>query len=447
VSGRGEDLQMAAAATPESNHDHRRGRSYQVLRHRDYRLLFSGQIVSVAGSQIQSAAIAWQLFELTGDPVKLGLLGLCRFVPLMIFGIAGGVVADRGDRRRILLVTQLVLLMTSGMLALLTWADSINALAIYSLVIVAATVEAVSNPTRQALIPLLVPRAEIPAASTMSLIGFHLATVGGPAAGGLIIAWQGVAAAYLVDALSFLAVIAAVLLMHARPAIPAITIGSFAAALEGLRFLRKTPVLLGVMTTDFFATFFGVSTSLMPIFAVRVLDVGPRGLGLLLSAPAVGAVASAVFLGVVRLPNRAGLTVLVSIGLYGACLLGFGLSTSFSMSLLFLAGTGASDSVSMTLRHAIRSLLTPDELRGRVAAVQGTLGAGGPRLGEFEAGLLAAWSGAGPAVAIGGVLTVITAIVVARVVPQIPRFLLSSVISQVDAVPTEAANAKTATAD
>jgi hypothetical protein len=181
------------------------------------------------------------------------------------------------------------------------------------------------------------------------------------------------------------------------------------------------------MATDFFATFFGVSTSLMPIFAEDVLDAGPRGLGLLLAAPAVGAVISAIVLGVIRIPDRAGLLVLVAVAIYGACLFGFGMSHTLWLSLLFLAGSGASDSVSMTLRHAMRTLLTPDGLRGRVAAVNRTLGAGGPQLGEFEAGVLASIAGAGPTVAFGGLATVATALVVTRLVPQIPRFRLHSV--------------------
>ena len=416
-------------------------RSYSVLRHRDYRLLWAGETISVAGSQVQRAAVAWQVFRLTEDPVQLGILGLCRFVPIILFGLAGGVLADQGDRRRTLVITQSILLATSAVLAVLTWADAITMAAIYALVVVAAIVESVANPTRQALIPLLVPRAELPAASTMNLIGFHVASVGGPALGGLLIAWLGVGTAYLIDTISFVAVIYAVLAMQARPVLPPLAVGGFAAALEGLRFLRGSPVLLGVMATDFLATFFGVSTALMPIFAEEVLDAGPRGLGLLLAAPAVGAVASAVVLGITRMPNRAGLIVLISVAVYGACLTGFGLSTTLWLSLLFLAGSGAADSVSMTLRHGMRALLTPDPLRGRVAAVNRTLAAGGPQLGEFEKGVLASFVGAGPAVAAGGVATVLTAVVVGRVYPQIAGHRLASAI--VDVPDAAAAPAKT----
>lgn len=411
---------------PVATADFRSGRAYRVLRNRDYRLLFAGDAVSTAGSQIQRTAVAWQVFRLTDDPLQLGLLGLCRFLPAMLFSIAGGVVADRGDRRRTLFATQLLLLACSATLAVLTWAGAISMPAIYALVALASVVDSVANPTRQALIPLLVPREELPAASTMNLIEFHTALIGGPAIGGILIAWLGVSSAYFVDAVSFGAVIFAVVAMRARPELPPAMTGGLEAAREGLHFLRRSPVLLGVMVTDFFGTFFGFSSLLMPIFAEKVLHAGPRGLGLLLAAPAVGGVAAAIVLAIVPLPNRAGLTVLVSVALYGGAMTGFGLSTTLWISLACLALSGIADSVSMTLRHAMRNLLTPDALRGRVASVHRMLSFGGPQLGEFEAGLLAAAIGAGPAVAVGGVATIVTAFAAVRIVPEIGSFRLST---------------------
>lgn len=406
------------------------GRSYTVLRHRDYALLLAGESISTAGSQIQRAAVAWQVYRLTDDPLQLGMLGLCRFVPIILFGIAGGVIADRGNRRSTLLATQSALMTISALLAVLTWSGAISVPVIYALVVIAAIVESISNPTRAALMPLLVPRAELPAASMMNLVGFNLGHVLGPAVGGVIIASLGVGAAYVVDAASFVTVIVAVLAMRARPALPSLAVSGLSAAIEGLRFLRGSPVLLGVMLTDFMATFFGVSSSLMPIFAEDILHAGPRGLGLLLSAPAFGAVVSAVGLGLIRIPNRVGLIFLAMIAVYGACLIGFGMSRTLWLSLLFLAGSGAADSVSMTLRHLMRTVLTPDELRGRVAAVHRTLAAGGPQLGEFEAGVLASAAGAGPAVALGGVATVLTAGTVAWAVPKIAAYRLTSTATE-----------------
>jgi MFS family permease len=392
-------------------------RAYSVLVHRDYRLLWSAEFASSLGTQVQRVAIAWQVFQLTGDPVKLGLLGLCRFVPILIFGLAGGVVADRYDRRRTLLGSQLALLLTSALLGVLTIAGSINLIAIYAVTVVAATVGAVAGPTRQALVPLLIPRHRLSGAMTMSILASQVATVSGPAVGGLIIGRFGVGPAYVLDALSFGAVAVAVVALHIRPvAIPSAR-GGLADAVEGLRFLRASPILLSVMSIDFVATFFGASTVLMPIFATQVLHVGPGGLGLLLAAPAAGAVVGSAIMSVVRLPVRPGLGVIVAVAAYGACILVFGLSRTLWLSLISLAGSGAADAVSMALRHTVRNLMTPDALRGRIAAAHSTFAMGGPQLGEFEAGLVAAMIGAGPSVALGGLGTILAAVVVAWRVP------------------------------
>lgn len=403
-----------------------RGRAYEALRHRDFRLLWGAEAVSTLGTQVQRVAVAWQVFELTGDPLQLGLLGLCRFVPILLFGIAGGVVADRRDRRRTLIASQAVLLVLSAALAGLTLAGAANLLAIYGITVLSATASAVAGPTRQALVPLLVPRSEMVGAMTMNILAMQTAAVAGPALGGLLIAQVGVAAAYGLDALSFVAVIVATLALRARPAVPAAGVGGMAAAVEGLRFLRGSPILLGVMGLDFVATFFGASTTLMPIFAEEILRVGPSGFGLLLAAPAAGAVLGSVAMGAGRMPSRPGAGVLAAVAVYGACVFGFGLSRSFAASLALLAGSGAADAVSMALRHAVRNLATPDALRGRIAAAHSTFAMGGPQLGEFEAGVAAALIGAGPAVALGGVGTMLAAAVTAWRVPGIAAYRVGS---------------------
>ncbi|MDQ3781182.1 MAG: MFS transporter [Chloroflexota bacterium] len=400
----------------------RTGRAYAVLRFRDYRLLWSAEIISTLGTQIQRVAVAWQVFELTGDPLQLGLLGLCRFVPILIFGLAGGVMADRGDRRRTLVTSQLALLAISAILAALTLTGNAHLLVIYLVTIVGAMVSAVAGPTRQALVPLLVPRQEMAGAMTMNILGSQVSAVAGPAIGGLIISQWGLAAAYGLDALSFVAVIVAVLAMRARPEPPVRVLGGWDAALEGLRFLRQSPILLGIMSVDFVATFFGASTVLMPIFATEILGVGPSGLGVLLAAPAAGAVAGSAIMSVARLPAWPGRGVLIAVATYGACMLGFGLSQTFLISILFLIGSGAADAVSMALRHTMRNLATPDALRGRVAAAHTTFAAGGPQLGEFEAGAVAALVGAGQSVTLGGAGTIIAAMLVAWRVPAIASY-------------------------
>jgi MFS family permease len=398
------------------------------LRHRDFRLLWSAEFISSLGNRIQQMAIGWHVFELTGDPFQLGLLGLCRFAPILLFGIPGGVVADRSDRRRTLLLSQGALLACSAVLAGLTLSGSISLITIYLITALSATFGTVAGPTRQALIPTLVPRASLTGAVTLTILTGEVAAISGPAIGGLLIAGPGLGFAYAVDAVSFGVVIVALLLVRTRLApLPTARGGraALASALEGLRFLGRSPVLLGVMSLDFVATFFGASTVLMPIFAVDVLGTGPAGLGLLLAAPAAGAVAAGAIMGVSRTPRRPGVGVLIAVAAYGACILGFGLSHSLWWSLAFLAGSGAADASSMALRHALRTLVTPDGLRGRVAAAHSTFATGGPQLGEFEAGVVASFLGAGTAVALGGLGTLLAVGVVAWRVPAIAAFSLA----------------------
>jgi MFS family permease len=401
-------------------------RSYASLRHRDFRLLWTAEFVSSTGTQIQRVAVAWQIFEVSRDPLALGLLGLCRFVPILFFGIAGGVFADRYDRRRTLLISQMALLACSAAFALMTIFGVASLAAIYALTIIASIFAVVGGPTRQALIPALVPRDELAGAMSMNVLASQVATVSGPAIGGVILGAFGIGAAYGVDAVSFGVVAIAVIVLRTRPAVVRQTISGWAAALEGLRFLRDSPGLLAVMILDFVATFFGASTVLMPVFATEILGIGPAGLGLLLAAPAAGAVAGGAVMAVARTPNRPGLGVVAAVVVYGACIFGFGLSRDMWLSLALLAGSGAADSVSMAMRHTVRNFLSPDEMRGRIAAAHSTFAMGGPQLGEFESGLLAARFGAPAAVASGGALAIFAAILIAWRLPAISEFRLSA---------------------
>ena len=407
--------------TAEQGHE----RAFRVLRYRDFRLFWSAELVSVLGTQIQRVAIIWQVYQLTGSAFQLGLLGLFRFFPVLVFGLAGGVIADQRDRRQTLLITQVILLLTSGVLVVTTATDAISMPVIYGVTFFSAMVSSVAQPTRQALIPNLVPVSSLTNAMTMNILAYQVAAVSGPAIGGLIIAWSGVGAAYMIDVISFTAVIAAVLLLKPRGERQPLKISGFEAAVEGLRFLRTSPVLLGLMSLDFLANFFGASTVLMPVFASRLLGVGAQGLGVLLTAPAVGAVAGSLVMSVVRTPGRPGRGVLVAVAIYGACIAGFGLSQSLTAALLFLAGSGAADAISMALRHTVRNLVTPDALRGRIAAAHSTFAMGGPQLGEFEAGAVAALAGARVSVAAGGIATVLIALVMFRLVPGLAQTVVT----------------------
>ena len=404
--------------------------AYRALRHRDYRLLWGAELASTTGTQMQRVAIAWQVFQLTGDPLQLGLLGLFRFAPMVLFGLVGGVIADRSDRRRTLLVTQLALLGTSAALAALTAADAVTMPIIYALTFVSATVAAMGGPARQALIPSLVPAAQIPAAMSLNVLAFQVAAVSGPLLGGVTIDRFGVAATYGIDAASFLVVAVAVFAIRTRPPVQTASTSGLAAALEGLRFLRGSPILLGVMVVDLLANFFGASMTLLPVFAEEVLGVGADGLGVLYAAPAAGAVAASLVMSTAPAFDRPGAGVLLSVGIYGGCLLGFGLRGTLWLSLLFLAGSGAAEAVSMALRHAVRNLTTPDPLRGRVAAAHSVFAGGGPQLGEFEAGVIASAIGVGPSVALGGLGAIGSAVAVWLWVPTIARFRLGEAVAE-----------------
>lgn len=398
-------------------------RPYLVLAHRDYRMIWSAEILSSTGTQIQRVAVAWQVFAMTGDPLQLGLLGLVRFVPLFLFGLIGGMLADRHDRRVTLIASQSTQMVIAVAFAGLTATGAITLPWIYALTALSALLGAVASPTRHALIPMLVPETAMPAAMTMEVLAMQAAGMAGPALGGVLVASVGIAPSYAIDAASFGLVVAAALTLQTRATRgAALAAGGREAIIEGLRFLRETPVLLGTMILDFLATFFGASTSLMPIFAANVLGGGPRTLGLLLSAPAAGAVAGATLLASRRPLRRPGVGILAAIVVYGLALIAFALSRNLLLALAFLAISGAADSVSVAQRHTLRNLVTPDRLRGRVAAAHATFAGGGPQLGEFEAGLVASWTSAPVAVAIGGLGTLLAALVVARRIPEIARY-------------------------
>lgn len=384
-------------------------RGLVALRSRDFRLLVMGQAVSITGSQMQQVAVVWQLYLLTHSALSLGMLGFFRVAPVLAFALGGGVVADAFDRRRLLLISQSMLALASVGLAVTTLAGWISPPVIYGLACLAGTANAFDSPARQALISKIVPREHLPNALSLYAMVWQVGRIGGPALGGAMLAWAGVAPIYFIDVVSFLAVIVALLLMRARAARPGTSGVSIRAAVEGLRFLYRTPVIFSTMTLDFLATFFGGSMLLMPIFADQILRVGPTGLGWLYAAEPVGAAVAAAAMASLPPPARRVPVVLIAVVAYGAAVVVFGLSRSFPLSLLALAGAGAADTVSMVIRQTLRQLLTPDALQGRMTSVNLLFVMGGPNLGEVEAGLIAKWLGAPISVWSGGALCIAAA--------------------------------------
>jgi MFS family permease len=392
--------------------------SFSALRHRDFRLLWIGQLVSVTGSQMQLIAINWHVYLLTKSPLALGAVGLVRVVPIILCSLLGGLVADAFDRKRLILGAQTIMLLSAGVLAAITATGLQSVWPIYLLTAISSAAVAFDNPARQALLPMLIPAEEFPNAVSLGMIALHISMISGPALAGIILSGLGPALVYALNALSFLAVIVAVLLMRASGRLDSEGSGvsrvSLGALREGLSFVWRTPIIVQTMTLDFVATFFASATALLPIFAAEILHVGARGLGLLGAAPAVGSVIAALAMARLGMLSRQGATVIGAIGVYGAATIAFGLSKVFWFSLLMLALTGAADTVSTVLRQTIRQLVTPNHLRGRMTSVNMIFFMGGPQLGEMEAGVLAKLLGAPFSVVIGGVGCLVAVVLAAQ---------------------------------
>jgi MFS family permease len=387
--------------------------AFSSLRHRDFRLLWAGQIISITGSQMQLAAINWHIYLLTGSALALGLVGACRAVPIIVCSLAGGVVADVVDRRRMMMATQTVMLLCSATLALVTFRGLHHVWPIFLLTAIASAAWAFDTPARQALMPTLVPLKDFPNAVSLSMLMFQVGLIVGPPLSGFVLASHGSAFVYTINAVSFVAVILGLALMRTsgRPEKDENDPQriSFGALLEGLRFVRRSPIIVQTMSLDFVATFFASANQLLPIFAKDILRVGAQGYGFLAAAPAGGAIVTGLLMARLGTVKRQGLLVIVSIAVFGAATIGFGLSRVFWLSLLLLAVTGAADTVSTILRQTIRQLATPNKLRGRMTSINMIFFMGGPQLGEVEAGTVAALFGAPLSVVTGGAVCLIGA--------------------------------------
>lgn len=396
-----------------------------ALHYRDFRLLWAGQLISQVGSQMQLTAVNWHVFSLLqgtdvtvtlfgrtiplgAEALGLGTLGLVRFIPIVFFALVGGVLADTRDRRRLMIWTQSAAALFAGLLAWQTLSGRDSVLAIYLLTSAGAAAAAFDNPARQALVPNLVPRAALSNAVSLNTLLWQIGSVVGPTVAGLMVARFNLGLIYAVNAISFLAVVVALLLMHyrGRPAATNTGLG-WHAMLEGLRFTYHSRIIWGTMLLDFFATFFSSARTMLPIVASDVLGVGPVGYGILSTAQSVGAIvagATAALRGEIR---RQGMVLLVSVAIYGLATMLFGVATGFAVSYFLFALTGASDTVSTVIRGTIRQVLTPDYLRGRMTSINMIFFMGGPQLGEMEAGLVGAVWGVPFAIFSGGLATIV----------------------------------------
>jgi MFS family permease len=406
-----------------------------LRRDRDYRLLWIGQVVSGVGRQVTVVALPFQLYVLTGSTLAVGLLALVQLVPILVFALGGGAVADAVDRRRLLLVTQLGLAVASGALFVLAATPAAPIWGYYAVAFVAAGLGAVDQPARSSAIPRLVPRERLPAAIALNQLGFQAMAVAGPALGGVLLATVGVAAAFLFDAVTFAAAILALLLIAPIPPHPGAARPSLATVAEGLRFARREPIVLSTFVIDLVAMVFGMPSALFPALALDVFRAGPAGVGLLAAAPAAGALVGAVLSGWVGRIRHPGRAVIIAVAGWGVAITAFGLATgSFVLALLFLALAGAADVFSAVLRSSILQLQTPDEIRGRVASIHILVVTSGPRLGDAEAAAVAAVVGPQLSVVSGGILCLVGLVAVVRRYPELRRYV-SPVASSAEPVP------------
>jgi MFS family permease len=379
-----------------------------------YRALWIGQVTSFIGTQMRFVAVPWQVFQLTHSTAMVGLIGLVELIPLVVFSLLGGAIADRMDRKRLVFRLQVGMMITAGAFVVMSLDDDPSLVWIFLLTGVASSLSAMERPARSAMIPDLVGMDNIPAAMAVRQLAFQVTAIAGPALGGVLIAAWDVTWVYVIDALSFVAALIAMRWVPNLPPQKRNDDSNWSAIRDGLAFVLRTPVLLSIFLIDFVAMVFGMPRAVFPALAEDVFRMGAEGVGLLYAAPAVGALIGVLFTGWVPLVDRRGLAVIVSVAVWGfaIALAGFSLF-SLALTLFFLALAGAADVVSAIFRSTMLQEVTPAELRGRVNAVNLLVVTGGPRLGDFEAGAVASVTSPQASVVIGGLLCVVSSLALA----------------------------------
>jgi MFS family permease len=393
------------------------------FRHRDFRIFWTGSFLSSIGTQFTTVAMAWQIYELTNSPFQIGLLGLARALPQIVLLLFAGLLADAVNRRKLMMCTQTGLFWVSGTLALLTYSGRASPQLLYGATMLLALFSSLEQPSRQSLIPNLVPRQDLAQALALQGTQRYVPMIAGPSLAGIVLAFFGPAACYTVDALSWLAMLSALLLLKTKiPEGGGLRAVSLRSLKEGIGFVWGHGIILPLMLLDFGATFFGNVRGLLPIYARDILSVGPTGLGVLYAARAVGSVSAAAAMSL-RGPVRCGgRWVFIGVGIYGLAIVLFANSRVFWFSVAMLALTGVGDTISSILRGTINQLQTPDALRGRMSSINGIFTMSGPQLGQFEIGIIAAWLGSQMAALTGGLACLVILLTVASIFPHVVRF-------------------------
>jgi MFS family permease len=394
-----------------------------ALKSRQFLMYWIGHLISIAGSQMQLWALYWHLRTLSDQPMVISGIGLARFLPVILLSLVAGVAADRFDRRRTAILTQLALGAVALILGLTTAWGVVSLWMIFGLVVMQAVVVAFDGPARQALIPSLVPRENLANAYSLTSIASKVGGIVGPAIGGIVIAFWGLQWAYWFNAVSYLAVIVALIAMgNVQTEVKKKTFelrSTFQDIREGIEFIKNSPIIFSVMFLDFFGTFFSSANTLLPFVAQDILHVGPIQYGWLSASQAIGTLMIGLYLSQKSKLLRQGMLISISIAMFGFATILFGVSTWFWVTMLALILIGAFDGLSSIIRNTARQLQTPDSMRGRMMSITQIFFKGGPQLGEVESGLVAQLLGVPFAIISGGVGCVLATWIVVKKIPQL----------------------------
>jgi len=422
-------------------------RGIEAFRSRDFRRYQLARVMAILGAEAQAVAVAWQIYSITHRAIDLGYTGLALFLPGLLFLLPAGHVADRFDRRHVILICYSLQMVCSSALVYLAICGSQSILPIYAVLFVIGTGRAFSGPASSALVPHLVPEEHFVNAVTWGGAIFQLANITGPALGGLLFTLplgarlrgaglEGAGIVYLFTLFTLAWFVTLVGTLHVRPGRMEHRALSLEVIMAGFQYVRRASLLLGSISLDLFVVLLGGATALMPIFAHEILHQGPRGLGMLRAAPAMGAVLMSLVMARFPLRKRAGRSLFVCVTIFGAATIVFGLSRSLWVSLLALAIAGAADTISVIIRGSVVQLATPPEMRGRVSAVNSLFIGASNELGEFESGLTAQWWGAVRATVIGGIGSLVVAGIWSAAFPRLRNageLTTESLRAQIDA--------------
>lgn len=400
-----------------------------ALRFTEFRFYILGRFFLTMAVNFQAVCVGWQIYELTKDPLSLGLIGLTEAIPYILIALFAGYVVDHYDRRKILMLAISILIASSALLFFYSYNISgVNlksTLPIYLLILITGLARGFVSPSMFAIMSSIVPKKIFSNSSTWNSTVWQIGAVGGPALGGFMYGFLGVASAYLFNTLFFGLSFIFFSFIATRAIIKSEKVESIRESITaGMRFVFSNQLLLGALSLDLFAVFFGGAVALLPMFADQILHVGPKGLGVLRAAPAIGALVMAIILTFNPLKQNAGKKLLVSVALFGACSIGFALSRNYYLSILFLALGGAFDNISVVIRTTIVQMFTPDNMRGRVSSVNSIFIGSSNEIGAFESGFAARILGLVPSVIFGGSMTLLVTIITAKFAPKLRNLKL-----------------------